>query len=69
MLRVTTLIVVRAPYDAIAKELQQLIHDVALQLGVSSLQLASEVHMMWVDESLSLLIALMRAQPSKLPLV
>lgn len=69
MLRVTTLIVVRAPYDAIAKELQQLIHDVALQLGVSSLQLASEVHMMWVDESLGLLIALMRVQPNKLPLV
>jgi len=69
MLRVTTLIVVRAPYDAIAKELQQLIHDVALQLGVSSLQLASEVHMMWVDESLGLLIALMRVLPNKLPLV
>jgi len=30
MLRVTTFIVVRAPYEAIAMELQQLIHDVAL---------------------------------------
>ena len=45
-----------------------MLSETCVQFGVSSLQLAPQVHLMWVDESLSLLIAVARVVPDlKLP--
>jgi hypothetical protein len=58
-----TQIIVRLPYDQLTQEEQRMVTETAVTFGIASLKLASDVHLMWVDESLSLLIAIIRVAP------
>lgn len=62
MLRILTQIVVRAPMESSE---EQLIIEAACVFGTAGVQSAQQVHLMWIDESISLLIAAMRVAPDR----
>lgn len=41
--------------------------DICMAMGLSALELAQTVHSMWIDEAISLLIALVRVYEIQLP--